>query len=38
LVATAGVAGVSPIDLARKNFIPVVSGLVVATIVAIILM
>ena len=38
LVATAGVAGVSPIDLARKNFIPVVSGLTVATIVAIIMM
>jgi len=38
LVATAGVAGVSPIDLARKNFIPVVSGLIVATIVAIIMM
>ncbi len=38
LVATAGVAGVSPLDLARKNFIPVVSGLVVATILAIIMM
>ena len=38
LVATAGVAGVSPIDLARKNFIPVMSGLAVATLVAIILM
>ncbi|MFO8055635.1 MAG: hypothetical protein R6U19_10810 [Bacteroidales bacterium] len=38
LVATAGVAGVSPLDLARKNFIPVVSGLLVATILAIIMM
>ncbi len=38
LVATAGVAGVSPLELARKNFIPVMSGLVVATILAIIMM
>lgn len=38
LVATAGVAGVSPLELARKNFIPVVSGLLVATILAIIMM
>lgn len=38
LVATAGVAGVAPMDLARKNFIPVLSGLVVACIVAIIIM
>ncbi len=38
LVATAGVAGVSPLELARKNFIPVMSGLFVATIVAILMM
>ena len=38
LVATAGVAGVSPIDLARKNFIPVMCGLAASTILAIILM
>ncbi len=38
LVATAGVAGVSPLDLARKNFIPVICGLFVATILAIIMM
>jgi len=38
LVATAGVAGVSPLELARKNFIPVVCGLFVATIVAIFMM
>ncbi|EEG76079.1 hypothetical protein [Dethiobacter alkaliphilus] len=38
LVATAGVAGVSPLELARKNFIPVMSGLLAATIVAILLM
>ncbi len=38
LVATAGVAGVSPLELARRNFIPVISGLFVATIVAIIMM
>ncbi len=38
LVATAGVAGVSPLELARKNFIPVACGLFVATILAIIMM
>lgn len=38
LVATAGVAGVNPMDLARKNFIPVICGLVVAAIVAVFLM
>lgn len=38
LVATAGVAGVSPLELARKNFIPVMSGLFVVTILAIIMM
>ncbi len=38
LVATAGVAGVNPLDLARKNFIPVISGLAAAAIVAIFLM
>lgn len=38
LVATAGIAGVSPMELARKNFIPVITGLIVATIVGILLM
>jgi len=38
LVATAGVAGVNPMDLARKNFIPVMCGLVVAAIVAVFMM
>lgn len=38
LAATAGVAGVSPLELARKNFIPVMAGLVVATIVGIFIM
>ena len=38
LVATAGVAGVSPLELARKNFIPVMCGLFAATIVAIVLL
>ena len=38
LVATAGIAGVDPMELARKNFIPVIIGLTVATIVGIILM
>lgn len=36
LVATAGVSGVSPLELARKNFFPVVTGLLVSTIFAII--
>ena len=38
LVAVAGVAGVSPQELARKNFIPVVCGLAAATIVGIMMM
>lgn len=38
LVATAGIAGVSPLELARKNFIPVMGGLLVSTIVGIFLM
>ncbi|MFA5576824.1 MAG: hypothetical protein WCZ27_01520 [Tissierellaceae bacterium] len=38
LVATAGIAGVSPLELARKNFIPVMGGLIAATIVGIFLM
>ncbi len=38
LVATAGIAGVNPLDLARRNLIPVISGLVVATIVGIFMM
>lgn len=38
LVATAGIAGVKPLELARKNFIPVIIGLFVAAIVAVLLM
>lgn len=38
LVATAGIAGVSPMDLARKNFLPVVVGLIVATIIGVLIM
>jgi hypothetical protein len=38
LVATAGVAGVKPMELARKNFIPVITGLVVATLYAVFFM
>lgn len=38
VVADAGIAGVSAIDLVRRNFIPVSTGLLVATIVAIIIM
>ena len=37
LVAVAGVTGISVMDLARKLFVPVVSGLVVAALVAILL-
>ncbi|SFE87593.1 ATP synthase subunit B family protein [Alteribacillus iranensis] len=38
VVADAGIAGVKPIDLVRRNFIPVMCGLFVATCVAILLM
>ncbi|MDK2918170.1 MAG: hypothetical protein PWQ37_903 [Candidatus Petromonas sp.] len=37
LIPAAAICGVQPMDLARKNFIPVVIGLVVTTIVAIFL-
>ncbi|MFS0723551.1 hypothetical protein [Paenibacillus sp. 1P07SE] len=37
LVAVAGFAGVSALELARKNFIPVILGLTVAVIVALII-
>ncbi|MEW9670651.1 hypothetical protein [Ammoniphilus sp. 3BR4] len=37
LVAVAGFAGVSAIDLARKNFLPVIIGLVVSTIIALLI-
>jgi hypothetical protein len=36
LVAVAGFAGVSAIDLARKNFLPVIIGLSVSTVIAIV--
>jgi len=36
LVAVAGFAGVSVIELARKNFLPVIAGLSIATIVSVI--
>lgn len=38
LVAVAGIVGVPVLDLVRKNFIPVISGLAVSTIVAVIFM
>jgi hypothetical protein len=38
LAATAGIAGVNPVELARRNFIPVCCGLVASTIVGIFLM
>lgn len=38
LAATAGIAGISPLELTRKNFIPVACGLIAATIVGIIIM
>ncbi|RXT01542.1 hypothetical protein [Ammoniphilus sp. CFH 90114] len=37
LVAVAGFAGVSVIELARRNFFPVVTGLVLATLVALVI-
>ncbi|MDN3016366.1 hypothetical protein PH210_09150 [Paenibacillus sp. BSR1-1] len=37
LVAVAGFLQVSPLELARKNFIPVISGLLLATILAVII-
>lgn len=37
LVAVAGFAGVSAIELARKNFLPVIIGLSVSTIIAVII-
>ncbi len=38
IIPVAAIAGVDPNDLARKNFIPVMIGLIVTTIVAIILL
>jgi len=35
LVATAGIAGVPPLELARKNFLPVMAGLTISTIATI---
>ncbi|MCD8509127.1 MAG: hypothetical protein LRY73_04065 [Bacillus sp. (in: Bacteria)] len=37
VAADAGIAGVKPADLVRQNFIPVMAGLFVATIIAILL-
>jgi hypothetical protein len=37
LVATAGVTGVNAIELARRNFIPVMIGLIASTLVAVFL-
>lgn len=37
LVAVAAFVGVSPIELARKNFFPVITGLVVATVLAVLI-
>jgi hypothetical protein len=38
LIPVAAICGVDPMELARKNFIPVVFGLIITTIVAIFLM
>ena len=38
LIPVAAITGVNPIELARKNFIPVISGLIATTIVAILIM
>ncbi|MDQ0256845.1 hypothetical protein J2S74_004267 [Evansella vedderi] len=37
VAADAGIAGVKPMDLVRQNFIPVMAGLFIATIIAILL-
>ncbi|HLO12223.1 MAG TPA: hypothetical protein VK190_08320 [Pseudoneobacillus sp.] len=37
LVAVAGFLQVSPLELARKNFVPVITGLILATILAVII-
>jgi C4-dicarboxylate transporter len=37
LVAVAGFLQVSPLELARKNFFPVITGLIIATILAVII-
>jgi hypothetical protein len=37
LVAVAGFCGVSVIELARKNFVPVMSGLILATVLALVI-
>lgn len=37
LVAVAGFLQISPLELARKNFIPVITGLLIATIIAVII-
>lgn len=38
LVAVAGIVGVSVLDLVRKNFIPVIAGLIISTIVGVLMM
>ena len=38
LIAVSAVTGVSAMDLGRRNFVPVICGLIAATIVAVILM
>ena len=38
LIAVAAVTGVPAVELGRRNFVPVMSGLIAATIVAVILM
>jgi len=38
VAAAAGVAGVSPVELVRKNFVPVIIGFAVSTIVAVFLL
>ncbi len=38
LAADAGVAGVNPVELARRNFIPVITGIIVSALLAIYLM
>lgn len=37
LIAVAAFVGVSPLELARRNFIPVISGLIIATVCAVLI-
>jgi len=38
LIAVAGIVGVPVMELVRKNFVPVIAGLTVSTIIAVVFM